>query len=179
MAIGGSPTSRRITAWHHTCCNTVRWSGQRICDLCGTQADYYRPGVPIGVLMERLHSEDKPGSAVATPPQSAAIASPPAPAAGTPAPSTTRPLGARPHRDDEENEARASGAARAARPGRWSALHTMWLAGAIAQVWALEEAASADHATASALPMLLAVAAILLVVLVPMTLAGHAGEAAR
>lgn len=94
MAIAGSPTSRRIAARHHTCCNTVRWSGQGTCDLCGTQADYYRPGVPIGVVMERLHFEDKPGSAVtpaqspvAAPPASAIGALPPAPA-DTAAPAT-------------------------------------------------------------------------------------------
>ncbi|MCC7035097.1 MAG: hypothetical protein IT179_19925 [Acidobacteria bacterium] len=61
---------------------------------------------------------------------------------------------------------------------RWRASHTVWLAGALALVVALDAAASADSGVNPLLPMLIAVAAILLVVVVPMALAVRPGEAA-
>ena len=200
MAIGGSPTSRRITAWHHTCCNTVRWSAQRTCDLCGTQADYYRPGVPIGVLMERLHSEDKPGSVVtqsqaaapapAVAPAAAASASsapaeraaaPPAttPASGNPAAAVTRPPGARPHRPHAEDDAPVPHAPTSAVPERWSALHRMGLAGAIALIASIGAALSVDRGETSLKLLMVAMAALLVVVLSPVVAPDGPGEAAR
>lgn len=127
----------RIHLWEHTCCNTVRWSPQLRCDLCGTEADYYSPNVPIEEAMRRLHRKDEPAPPVQprpvqpppvepsqARPASSVRQSPTAPGAplpatpATPAPARAEadvpPAGRRPHRPDDEAEpAAVMGKARA------------------------------------------------------------------
>jgi len=55
----------------------------------------------------------------------------------------------------------------------------MWLAGAIALVSALGAAVSMDRGQDPIMPLLIAVAAILVVVFVPVAMAGEPGEATR
>ncbi|MCC7178213.1 MAG: hypothetical protein IT177_07470 [Acidobacteria bacterium] len=171
MAIGGSPTSTRITAWHHTCCDTVRWSAQRTCDLCGTEADYWHKGVPVSVVMARLYHDDMPQRTVAAPT--------PSPAGGNPSPVVTRPPGARPHRPHEEDEEPPPAPPRPLLTEGWSAVPTMRLAGAIALASALAAAASLDQGEAPIGLLLVSLAAMLVVVLAPVVTAGRPAEPAR
>lgn len=205
MAIGGSPTSRRITAWHHTCCNTIRWSGQRVCDLCGTRADFRCDGVPIYILMERLHAEDKqkPVDAPAQCPPAAPPAQSPAPApspassgssvpaqiagatreaspvAGNPTPAAVRPPGARPHGHEDDEGRPAPLARRIPLADRRIALHTMWLAGATSLLSALFAVESVGRGQDPLLLLLIAVAASLVVVFAPVRVAVVPGEVSR
>jgi len=177
MTANERATARRITAFHHTCCGTVRWSGNRVCDLCGTRADYFVDGVPIEEVMARLHNEDKPRrpAAPVQPPPAAAVG----PAAASPTTPPTTPPGARPHRNHEDDEARAPRPPKPLQAAPWSAIHTMWLGGGIALLLALAATVSAGRGEAPLGLLLFSMAAILVVVLVPIVTTGGTGEAAR
>ena len=97
----------RIHLWEHTCCNTIRWSGHRRCDLCGAPADSYSPNVTLEEAMQRLHRRDESPPAARTPegpPASPARRSSSAPRGSRAMPSAAAnrpPAGCRPHRPDE------------------------------------------------------------------------------
>ena len=51
--------------WEHTCCQSTRWSGARLCDRCGRAAAATVHGVAVADAMARLSSMDDGPLAIA------------------------------------------------------------------------------------------------------------------